>query len=72
MEGGTHTTGMTHIKNIKISGFSAISVGKNCRFKHVFTPHSNSNLKENSINLQAMFCGIFGVEFGQHSFKPPE
>jgi hypothetical protein len=27
---------------------------------------------ENSINLQAMFCGIFGVEFGQNSFRPPE
>jgi len=31
-------------------GFSALSVEKNSRLKHVFTLHSNSNLRENFIN----------------------
>jgi hypothetical protein len=53
-------------------GFSALSVEKNSRFEHVFILHSNSNLRENSIILQAIFCGIFGVEFGQHSFELTE
>jgi len=49
-----------------------MTVEKNSRYKHVFALHSHSNLRENSINLQTMFYGVFGVEFGQNSFELTE
>jgi len=52
--------------------FSAVIVERIADLGMYSTLHSNSNLRENSINLQEMFYWIFGVEFGQHSFELPE